>query len=84
MRLKTVTPGDALMGEVCEHCTHRAQPGQVVLYKPVKDGPLTKRVWLLHVRCVRQLIENAPPDSDEVEFRRLKTLIHTTREAFPE
>lgn len=84
MRLKTVTAGDAVVGEQCEHCCRRAQPGQVVIYKPVKEGRLTKRVMLLHVRCVRQLVADAPDDADEQEFLRLKTLIHTTREAFPE
>lgn len=84
MQLKTITARDALHYEKCEHCHRPAVPGQVVAYTPVTSGPMTKRVFLIHVRCMRTLVDKAPADADRQAYEELKTLIHTTGEAFPE
>jgi hypothetical protein len=84
MRVKQITEGDALRGEKCAHCPRRVMPGQVVLYQTLDRAPMTRAVFVVHASCIRKLLEAAPPDADEQAFLTLKTLIHTTREAFPE
>jgi hypothetical protein len=52
------------------------------------NNPLTDRLFVVHVRCIRRLLDTAPDhlkyDEDEQAFFELRELIHATGEAFPD
>lgn len=68
----------------CRHCARVIRRGQVALVQQMPNNPITDRVFAVHVKCMKNLVQSAPADQDEEAFHALRERIAVTGHAFPD
>lgn len=84
MQISQVEEKDLIRLEKCQHCGRKIRPGQVVLVKHGWDGTYSSRDFAIHARCMKLLLETAPPEQDQLAYEELRDRILVTGNAFPE
>jgi hypothetical protein len=69
----------------CAHCARKVKTGEWLLEWVKNDNvSLDSKVrYVTHVRCIRRVIADVPPDGEEA-FHELRQLIAATGNPFPE
>jgi hypothetical protein len=69
----------------CAHCDRTVRTGEWLLewVKADNVGTDTKVRYVTHVRCIRRIIADVPPDGEEA-FHELRSLIAATGNPFPD
>ena len=83
MQVQVIEGNDILRLEKCRHCTNKVRPGQAVLVHHGYDESYVRRDFVIHVRCVRRVLLDAPADVDQEAFHELRAEILRTGQAFP-
>ena len=79
-----VEEGDLVRLEKCQHCGRKVRPGQVVLVKHGWANVHVQRDFVVHVRCMRYILAEAPPEQDQIAYEELREKIVVSGLAFPE
>jgi hypothetical protein len=83
MQVQQVADDDfPLRVEKCRHCGRAVRAGQVVLVQHGYES-YTRRDFVVHARCMRLLLDTAPPEMDQTAYEELRERILATGNAFP-